>query len=265
MDGATCTVSAACCTRCLRASTVCRHHSAGAACPPCADPVPSLRTVRRTTPIAVELAIQRALAKAPADRFATAGEFAEALAAPEPHPVRRPAAQTARQRSVTLAAVVLLLLVVLGGSLWLRRAKPIPTLDPKRVAVANFANNSGDTTLATLGGRTADRLASGLTEIQLVQVVDARSEQEEEGQARKGIGADRALAQRLGAGTVLWGSYVAARRQSRDRCAAQRHPDGPGPRPDPGGLGPGGGPIVGHRAAAGSRNGRPGLALQPHN
>ena len=49
------------------------------------DPVPSLRTVRKTVPAGVEQAIERALAKVPADRFATARDFAEALAAPEPH------------------------------------------------------------------------------------------------------------------------------------------------------------------------------------
>ncbi|MFB3111384.1 MAG: protein kinase [Gemmatimonadales bacterium] len=43
------------------------------------DPVPSLSTVRATVPSVVEAAITKALAKVPADRFATAGEFAEAL------------------------------------------------------------------------------------------------------------------------------------------------------------------------------------------
>ena len=47
-----------------------------------ADPVPPLRTVRPTVPPGVERAVLKALAKVPADRFATAGEFAAALAAP---------------------------------------------------------------------------------------------------------------------------------------------------------------------------------------
>src|SRR5512144_1520908 len=47
-----------------------------------ADPVPPLRTVRTTVPVGVERAVFKALAKVPADRFATAGEFAAALAAP---------------------------------------------------------------------------------------------------------------------------------------------------------------------------------------
>jgi serine/threonine-protein kinase len=43
------------------------------------DPVPSLRTVREMIPAGVERAITRALAKSPADRFATTAEFALAL------------------------------------------------------------------------------------------------------------------------------------------------------------------------------------------
>jgi Tol biopolymer transport system component len=49
------------------------------------------RTVRDTVPEPLDTAIMRALAKTPADRFATAKEFAEALAAPAvPAPVVRP-------------------------------------------------------------------------------------------------------------------------------------------------------------------------------
>ena len=44
-----------------------------------ADRVPSLRIVCSRVPAVVETAIEKALAKAPADRFATASEFAEAL------------------------------------------------------------------------------------------------------------------------------------------------------------------------------------------
>src|SRR5438094_191819 len=48
------------------------------------DPVPPLRTARATVPTAVEQALGRALAKLPADRYATALQFAEALGGPVP-------------------------------------------------------------------------------------------------------------------------------------------------------------------------------------
>jgi len=44
------------------------------------DPVPRLRTVRPDVPPPLEQVIERALARAPADRFATVAEFAAALA-----------------------------------------------------------------------------------------------------------------------------------------------------------------------------------------
>ena len=50
------------------------------------DQIPSLRTVRETVPFTVERAVRKALARLPADRFATATQFADALgetAAPE--------------------------------------------------------------------------------------------------------------------------------------------------------------------------------------
>src|SRR5213594_951606 len=46
------------------------------------DPVPSVRRLREGIPPALDAAVSRALAKAAADRFATAAEFAGALAAP---------------------------------------------------------------------------------------------------------------------------------------------------------------------------------------
>jgi serine/threonine-protein kinase len=46
------------------------------------DPVPAVRRLRPTVPPAVESAIMKALAKVPADRFASAAAFADALTAP---------------------------------------------------------------------------------------------------------------------------------------------------------------------------------------
>ena len=46
------------------------------------EPVPRISTLRETVPPALEAAINRALAKAPADRFATAEQLRDALAAP---------------------------------------------------------------------------------------------------------------------------------------------------------------------------------------
>ena len=47
------------------------------------EPVPSLRVVRQTVPPAVEGAIMQAMAKLPADRFASMQRFLDALESPE--------------------------------------------------------------------------------------------------------------------------------------------------------------------------------------
>ena len=77
------------------------------------DPVPRVRRLRPTVPAAVEQALMRALAEVPADRFATAAAFAEALTrarpparpaaavrrrAPVPQPERRPGERVLRRR-----------------------------------------------------------------------------------------------------------------------------------------------------------------------
>ena len=55
-----------------------------------AEPAPSVRRTRPTVPESVDQAIQQALAPVPADRFATAAQFAQALALPVVTPVATP-------------------------------------------------------------------------------------------------------------------------------------------------------------------------------
>jgi eukaryotic-like serine/threonine-protein kinase len=61
-------------------------------------PPPSICSVRPTVPVALERVVLRALAKAPADRFATAGQFAEALLA-------RDAAETSAGEGESIAVL----------------------------------------------------------------------------------------------------------------------------------------------------------------
>jgi serine/threonine-protein kinase len=83
--------------------------------------IPSLQVVRETLPPAVERAIGKALARVPADRFATAAEFAKALNEPtDPRPSRPPAvAASLRRRG--LRGVAVLLAMVAGAILWVWR------------------------------------------------------------------------------------------------------------------------------------------------
>jgi serine/threonine-protein kinase len=113
------------------------------------EPLPHVRTLRASVPEAVEQALNRALAVTPADRFATAAEFARALAQPFPTPqtmnTPRPTqSTTVRQRRGVrggLALLALAILVGVGVQLAGVRARLAPAATgPKRLAVLPFEN-----------------------------------------------------------------------------------------------------------------------------
>jgi len=81
-----------------------------------------LRVVRDSVPEGVDLAVARALAKTPADRFSTAGDFVSALR----HAVAAaPATMTWRRRTVLFGAAAVVAVAVLAFGAWrLLRARP---------------------------------------------------------------------------------------------------------------------------------------------
>ncbi len=169
-----------------------------------------VRVLRDTVPEGVEQAVTKALAKLPADRFATAADFIEALskpggAMPVPRRTWRPSAATLGGVAVAVVAVVLLV----------QRLAPDPqaALDPTRVFVAAFANETGDASLDYVGKIGADWLMRELQETELIEVVDERavSFDATETQAGGGDARARTLAQDVGAGTVVSVAYYLLR------------------------------------------------------
>jgi len=100
-------------------------------------PLPSLRLVRDAVPPEVEAAIQRALARVPADRFATAGEFADALGASS-RPGPPSTHEGIRRRRIAPAAAAVLLVLIVAMVLLRPRGGRSPPLDPNLLAVAPF-------------------------------------------------------------------------------------------------------------------------------
>jgi formylglycine-generating enzyme required for sulfatase activity/dienelactone hydrolase len=81
------------------------------------EPVPSLTIVREAVSPEVDAAIRRALARVPADRFSTAGQFAEALAGGEAAAPPTSAAPTTRVARVSGARTAAIAVVAaLGGA-----------------------------------------------------------------------------------------------------------------------------------------------------
>jgi tetratricopeptide (TPR) repeat protein len=127
------------------------------------DPVPSLRTVRSTIPALVEQAIAKALAKVPADRFATAGEFADALTG---SPSGAPASDTTKviasrrslpTRSILLGTAAGALMIGLAMILW--PSAPTKPTSPNLVAVLPFRVAGAAPELRWLGEGLVDLLA----------------------------------------------------------------------------------------------------------
>ena len=96
-----------------------------------AEPPPSLALLRPTVPDHLVRALQRLLAKTPADRFATAEELIRVLQAGALAPVWTTRTQTARRRLVGGVAAII---VVAGAAVVIALRKPAP-LDDQRVVV----------------------------------------------------------------------------------------------------------------------------------
>jgi serine/threonine-protein kinase len=76
------------------------------------EPLPHISVVRETVPASVEAALNKALARTPADRFATAGAFAAALSGEGLVPAASPRA--AKRRRLLLVSAVAVVLVAAG-------------------------------------------------------------------------------------------------------------------------------------------------------
>jgi TolB-like protein len=134
------------------------------------DPVPPLRTARATVPAGVEQALGRALAKVPADRYATALQFAEALGGPVPSggsPVR------GGSRRLRAALGAGLALAALGAGLAVRR----PWRHPPQSAVSppTYAASVAVLPFETIGGAREDEYFSdGMTDEIITQLAQIR-------------------------------------------------------------------------------------------
>ncbi len=183
------------------------------------DPTPSLRTVRPSVSTALSRVVTRALAKVPADRFATAREFGAALATPEASgPVDAPTAATparvSRRRLVRVAVTVVAALAVAFAVLArVRNGTPVEA-DPAVVAIAPFRVAAADPSLDYLREGMVDLLAAKLGAEAGLRAVDPHAIlsawRRVAGPEGREVPADAALglAHRLGAGRLIDGSVV---------------------------------------------------------
>ena len=193
------------------------------------EPVPSLRTVREVSE-PLEQAINRALAKNPADRFATAGTFAraitEAVTFAPGTALSRPAAPAARRRSTTALAGAFLLTLALGLS-WIAYRRSATAVPPAQTQLAVLPFSvSGASTFGYLAEGMVDLLSRNLNGVEAIVTVDpGRVVSALRKEAEKGVqdaGRGRDIARRLGAGQYILGSVHAAGAQLRIQAQLYR-------------------------------------------
>jgi serine/threonine-protein kinase len=180
------------------------------------SPAPSVRRIRASVPEPVDLAVQRALAPVPADRWGTPGEFAKGLEAAERASARRsstssratpttgPQPTKPQGQRVPVAALALVLgLLIGGGALFAWRSHAGTVEAPSgaiRLAVLPF-DNLGDTADAYFADGVTDAVRGKLTSLPGLEVIGSVTS----AQYRHTTKSPRDIAQELGVRYLLLG------------------------------------------------------------
>ena len=166
------------------------------------DPVPSARRLRDGLPPAVDAVLRRGLARVPADRFRTATEFGDALAAA----FRGPAAS--RRKREPILAVLALVIIAIGAVLWNRRTPrqgvttAVAATPITRLAVLPFTGFGGDSSQQYLADGLTEETISALSNIAGLRVIARTSVMKYRGSAKTVA----EIGRELEVGSVLEGS-----------------------------------------------------------
>ena len=173
---------------------------------------PSVRVLRPSVPQAVDAILQKALARVPADRWATAGEFSHALESAERSahtetftPATASAPRSGRRRVPATALALILGVLVGGGMLFAWRAKGHDATGTDssgaiRLAVLPF-ENLGDTTDAYFADGVTEAVRGKLTGLPGIEVIGSASS----AQYRKTAKTPQQIGEELGVRYLLIG------------------------------------------------------------
>jgi serine/threonine protein kinase len=168
-----------------------------------------LRVRRPEIPPAISAAVDKALALDPAARFARVEDFIAALYGS--YRPSKPDRRLSRRWRVALSGGLALVAVLLLADRLASRQ--VPSLNPKRVAVAALSNETGEDSLAPLGALVTswitDRLdrAGAVEVVTSATVVPAQHDARATGQPWDGPEQLHNLATETRAGTLISGSY----------------------------------------------------------
>jgi serine/threonine protein kinase/tetratricopeptide (TPR) repeat protein len=162
--------------------------------------VDSLTGRRPDLPTAIVRVLRRALARDPADRFATARELVMALASTRGSgTLRRERGRTWKwELGVGIAAAVALVVVVF----WIRRPPAGVSLDPTRIAVLYFDDLSADSSLGAIATGLSEDLIDALAQVPALGVISQDGVRPYRGRA---VSPD-SIARARSVGTIVSGS-----------------------------------------------------------
>ena len=188
------------------------------------NPAPSARSIRPSVPKELDESLQRALALSPADRWSTAADFARHLNLLPTQHRKTVSAMTRLGRRPVAAAVVIVLLGIIGWLLTRGGDSPLAgrpegeTSDV--VAVFPFSVSGGDD-IAYLGEGMVDFLGTALDGVGEIRTVDpfaVLSLVRETGSSAPDPDEARSLARRLGANRYIIGSVFEVGNRLRIRA-----------------------------------------------
>ncbi len=138
------------------------------------EPVPRISTLRETVPPALEAALNRVLAKSPADRFVTAEEFVRAL--PSRRDQLSPPVSRSRRIRLAMAAVALVAAI---AAVWTAarhsRSGATRASAPRSLAVLPFETVGNDTANAYFAEGIAEEVSNALTQVPGLRIAGRRS------------------------------------------------------------------------------------------
>ena len=169
-----------------------------------------VRATRPTVPATVDAAIRRALAKTPADRFASCGEFARVTADPS----GAAAGGLLRGRARPLGVALVGLAIVAAAAWWWTTQRPAASTaladGEHSIAVLPLVNIGGDSTQEYFADGMTDELTTALGKVPGLRVAARTSSFSFKGRRDLDV---REVGAKLGVGIVLEGSV----RRSGDR------------------------------------------------
>jgi serine/threonine-protein kinase len=133
--------------------------------------LPDIQVDRPGLPPPVVAALSRALAKTPADRFTTVAQFAEAITS-TPTDVRPVRTTVIRSRTLRIGVAAAAVIIAVIGAVLLFPPWRGDAVDPTRVLVVAFEDESGLEESKTLGRMAQDYIIQVLSEAGFAEVVD---------------------------------------------------------------------------------------------